>query len=190
MDKTCQNCKLSLPLSAYNRDKTRVDGYKYVCRGCTQTASKVYTKSHKQQIKLKSDAWYANNKDRRKAVVKAWRANQRGWERTTIETNIQFRLKKLIRSRLKSAVHRRGIDKAGSAVRDLGCTVKFLKQYLESKFQPGMTWDNWGNGYYKWNIDHIKRLADFDLSNRNQFLVACHYTNLQPLWWIENMKKQ
>lgn len=48
-----------------------------------------------------------------------------------------------------------------------------------------MSWDNYG----KWHIDHIKPLADFDLSDPKQFKEACHYSNLQPLWAEENHKK-
>ncbi len=75
--------------------------------------------------------------------------------------------------------------KIGSAVRDLGCSVSELMAHLEIKFQPGMTWENWGS----WHIDHIKPLASFDLTNREQFLIACHYTNLQPLWASDNLAK-
>jgi hypothetical protein len=68
------------------------------------------------------------------------------------------------------------------------CNVKkSLKLYLESKFQPGMSWDNWGRT--GWHIDHIKPLALFNLSDRKQFLEACHYTNLQPLWAKDNLSK-
>jgi hypothetical protein len=69
----------------------------------------------------------------------------------------------------------------------LGCTIPELKFYLESKFQPEMTWDNWS--YEGWHIDHIIPLDSFDLSNKEEFLKACHYTNLQPLWAEENFKK-
>jgi hypothetical protein len=62
-----------------------------------------------------------------------------------------------------------------------------LKQHLESKFQTGMTWDNWTiDG---WHIDHIKPLASFDLTNRKQLFEDCNYTNLQPLWAIDNILK-
>lgn len=77
--------------------------------------------------------------------------------------------------------------KSGSAVRDLGCSVDFLKTYLESLFQSGMSWDNWTlNG---WHIDHISPLSSFNLSNRDELLKACHYTNLQPLWAKDNLAK-
>jgi len=65
--------------------------------------------------------------------------------------------------------------------------VPELMAYLEALFTPGMTWDN--RGLYGWHIDHIKPLASFDLTDREQFLQACHYTNLQPLWWQDNLKK-
>lgn len=77
--------------------------------------------------------------------------------------------------------------KAGSAVRDLGCTIPELRAHLEKLFQPGMTWENWTKT--GWHIDHIKPLSSFNLTDRSQFMKACHYTNLQPLWAEENLKK-
>jgi len=100
-------------------------------------------------------------------------------------TDINFKLRGAIRHRLLLAL--KGKKKIGSAIRDLGCTVQELKIYLENRFQSGMTWDNWTPK--GWHIDHIVALANFDLTNREQFLRACHFTNLQPLWGIENIKK-
>lgn len=71
--------------------------------------------------------------------------------------------------------------KTGSAVRDLGCTIEQFKVYLEEQFQEGMTWDNYGvteDGSEGWHIDHIKPLAEFDLTNKEEQLEAVHYTNL------------
>ncbi len=60
---------------------------------------------------------------------------------------------------------------------------------IRFKTKSGMLWNNWGVGKGNWHIDYIKPLASFDLTNRGQFLEACHYTNLQPLWFEENMRK-
>ncbi len=67
----------------------------------------------------------------------------------------------------------------------IGCSWIDFKIYLESKFTEGMSWDNYG----KWHIDHIVPLSSFDLSDPVQLEKACHYTNLQPLWAKDNLKK-
>ena len=97
-----------------------------------------------------------------------------------------YRLDKLsFGFRLNTALN--GNYKSGSAVKNLGCTIEQLKQHLESKFQPEMSWDNWTTD--GWHIDHIKPLASFDLTDKNQLLEACHYTNLQPMWAKDNLSK-
>jgi len=90
-----------------------------------------------------------------------------------------------LRSRLNSAL--KNNQKVGSAVNDLGCSIEFLKKHLEKQFKEGMNWNNYG--LYGWHIDHIKPLDCFDLSDREELLKACHYTNLQPLWAEDNLSK-
>jgi hypothetical protein len=104
-----------------------------------------------------------------------------------MQRSIQLRLAKTLRCRLNRAL--KGNFKSGSSVSDLGCTIKKFKVYLESRFLLGMNWDNYGKGYSKWNIDHIKPLSKIDLTNRKEFLKAAHYTNMQPLWHTDNIKK-
>jgi endogenous inhibitor of DNA gyrase (YacG/DUF329 family) len=107
------------------------------------------------------------------------------------KSSINNKLIHSLRSRLNHAL-KRGF-KAGSAVRDLGCSIEELKKHLESKWHPHpetgelMTWNN--HALRGWHIDHIKPLDSFDLSNREQLKIACHYTNLQPLWWRDNIIK-
>ena len=67
----------------------------------------------------------------------------------------------------------------------LGCSVSFLKGYLEEKFKDGMTWENHG----EWHIDHIKPCASFNLLDQEDQKKCFHYTNLQPLWAFEKLSK-
>ncbi len=94
------------------------------------------------------------------------------------QTNLSARLANQLRCRLNMAI-RGNANRAGSAVKDLGCSTEALRCHLESQFVFGMTWENWG---IEWEVDHIKPLGLFDLTDRQQFLEACHYTNLQPLF--------
>ena len=161
---------------------------------------KEWYENNKDKISSKQKAWREDNKDKRKAYNEAYNETNKDKRKTyrktnkdkirvhlnnKLKTDIQFKLSHNLRARLHSAI--KGNYKVGSAVKDLGCTVEELKQYLESKFLPGMTWDNWTiDG---WHIDHIKPLTSFDLIDREQLLEACHYTNLQPLWAKDNLSK-
>jgi hypothetical protein len=95
-----------------------------------------------------------------------------------------FRLANTLRSRLRTALRQR--SKTGSAVRDLGCSIEELWSKLESQFQIGMTRDNHST---VWEIDHIRPLASFDLSDPEQLKLAVHFSNLQPMFCKENKSK-
>lgn len=147
--------------------------------------NKAYKKANKEKQKAYSKAYRDANRDKRKTYLEANKDKRNKHRRNRKKTDIQYKLSNNLRSRLRDAI--RCNYKSGSAVKDLGCSIEELKVYLESKFLPGMTWDNYG--LYGWHIDHIKPLASFDLSDRNQLLEACHYTNLQPLWANDNLSK-
>jgi hypothetical protein len=154
---------------------------------------KDYYKNNKDKIKLQKSQYYIKNKNVISKRIKNYvennkdkvRQRRNSYEQRKTKDDIQFKIGKNLRRRLRDVLKIK--TKSGSAVKDLGCTVDEFKSYLESKFQPGMTWNNYG--YYGWHIDHIKPLSSFDLSDRKQFLEACHYTNLQPLWASENLIK-
>lgn len=81
------------------------------------------------------------------------------------------------------------VTKCAKTLKLLGCSISELKIHLESKFQPGMTWENHGYGDDCWHIDHILPCASFDLTQESEQRKCFHYTNLQPLWQRDNLKK-
>lgn len=155
--------------------------------------SKKWHKEHPEQAKALQTKRWADNKEYEYRRNQRWRDNnpekiretERRYRSARRQTDVGYKLANNLRSRLNRAI-RRG-QKAGSAVRDLGCTIEELKYYVELQFQPGMTWENWGRT--SWHLDHIKPLAAFDLTKREQFIEACHYTNLQPLLALDNLRK-
>src|SRR3990167_916712 len=103
------------------------------------------------------------------------------YRRVRLKNDLQYKLANTLRSRLSKVL--KG-QKTGSAVGDLGCTIFEFKNYIESKFQPDMSWDKMGQIH----LDHIIPLSSFDLTDKSQLVKAVHYTNLQPLWAIDNFK--
>jgi hypothetical protein len=98
---------------------------------------------------------------------------------------IVMKITRNLRSRTRDAL--KGIIKSKHTLELLGCSVNQLRKHLESKFKPSMTWENYGvNG---WTVDHIRPCASFDLLNPEEQYKCFHYTNLQPLWAIENSIK-
>ena len=91
-----------------------------------------------------------------------------------------------LRIRLNTALKAQLAGKQVSAI-DCGCSIDFLVKYLEQRFELGMTWGNYG--LFGWHIDHIQPCASFDLTKKSEQKKCCHYTNLQPMWAKENIRK-
>ena len=152
-----------------------------------------YYAANREEIRARRAILYAENRDKRKVVRAAYRAKNidkiRAYDsarhKKKVATDIQYKLRQNIRSRLHIAM--KGNYKTGSATRNLGCTILELKTHLESLFKPGMTWGN--HAHKGWHIDHIIPLSSFDLSDDKQLRLACHYSNLMPLWATENLRK-
>lgn len=113
------------------------------------------------------------------------KAQKKQYKNKRIERDISFKLLQRMRSRILFVLH--GKRKSSNSVQLIGCSSEFLKRHLESKFKEGMTWDNYG--VKGWHIDHILPCASFDFRNSEDQIKCFHYSNLQPLWWMENILK-
>jgi len=146
---------------------------------------------HKIENKERLKRWRAKNSNHVKEYNRAWlkenkehvRKRSNEYRRYKFKNDINFRIAVTMRSRLRSAL--KDIRKDKNLNEYLGCSIENLKSYLESKFQPGMSWENYG----EWHIDHIRPLSSFDLADEKQLHIVCHYTNLQPLWAEDNLRK-
>jgi hypothetical protein len=155
-----------------------------------------YYLKHRQEILLKRKIYrdktrynidyYWRNRDDCLKNNKLWRKTHKEELREYYRKKMKIlnnRILHCLRTRINMSIKRN--SKSESTIELLGCSVEFLKQHLESKFKSGMSWDNYG----KWHIDHIIPCASFDLSKPNEQRKCFNYTNLQPLWAIENIIK-
>jgi hypothetical protein len=193
--KRCMNCHLK----HLHKNKTgRITG---VCISCGQKLSAVKNKtgkcfscSHRDRIpwnkgikgltpwnkgksSFKSKEEYAKHYKKRRRELRA---------KEPIVKKIPDKIRTLIRNSLSMRAFRREDTKTEKI---LGCSIVDFIKYLESKFEPGMQWENYGNGYGKWNIDHIIPISKFNLTNEDEILKAFNYKNCQPMMSIENIKK-
>jgi len=181
--KKCSRCKEEKALDSFAKKRSNKDGLYIWCRACC-AQHKIKTIN---QISEYKKNWANNNRDKLRSASSRWYADNKqkkqSYAKKMYRENIQRRLSCTLRSRLSHAI-RKNI-RAGSAVKDLGCSLSFLQKHLESLFKPGMTWENYG----QWHIDHIVPLCSFDLSSSEEVKKACHYSNLQPLWAKDNLMK-
>lgn len=98
-----------------------------------------------------------------------------------------FRMKEIFKSRMQTATRAMKVGRCAGTLELLGCSTDAAKMHIESQFSEGMAWEN--HGLHGWHIDHIKPCASFDLTLDSEQRKCFHYSNLQPLWAKDNIKK-
>ncbi len=130
--------------------------------------------------------YYMNNQD--KENISRSRHNKKNADKMAFrkrereKSDICYKLANRLRHRLNSAI------KGGGSIEHLGCSIEEFKNHLESKFEPGMTWDN--HTTFGWHIDHIIPLSEVNLEDENELKKVCHFSNLRPLWWNQNLGRR
>ena len=160
----------------YKKNKSKINKFK-----------KLYYKLHAKKINQQHKEWYKNNKEK---IIKQHRQynlknriKHNKYISNRLKTDINFKIRLYLRNRIRKVIKK--INKSKSIIQLLGCSVEFLRNYLEQQFKPGMSWSNYG----KWHIDHKILCASFDLSKPEEQRKCFHYKNLQPLWASENLSK-
>lgn len=151
-----------------------------------------YWKNHREEARAYQRAWSKRNREKAAARMRNWRAvnktecrkHHREEMQRRFKNDPNFRFENQMRCRIRHALKNKGV-KSSSTVKLLGASIPFVRGYLESKFLPGMGWHNHG----EWHIDHRRPCASFDLSDPEQQRACFHYSNLQPLWAVDNLRK-
>lgn len=149
--------------------------------------SKLYRERNKDKVKVMRENWLKENTDyhhnyymenREEELRKAVARNKKYYNEKP-----ERKIRVLYGCRIRRALN--GKMKSATTNKLLGCSSEYLKRYLEELFSEGMTWENYG----EWHIDHIRPCSSFDLTDPEQQRACFHYTNLQPLWAKDNLKK-
>jgi hypothetical protein len=217
MEKFCSKCFVKFPVEMFSKEKKNKGGLKAQCKNCDREyrnriknskefkekmkdyrirnrerllhMGREYRKRNREELLVSAREYKRENRDKMSEYQRVYREKNKekrsNYLKNKFRDDPKYRIEILLRQRFRSTVSKK--HKYCSAIRLLGCTVDEFKIYLESKFKEGMTWEN--HGKYGWHIDHIKPCAFFDLTNPEQQKICFHYTNLQPLWAIENLKK-
>jgi hypothetical protein len=153
---------------------------------------KEYRESNKNIISEQKKIYYKKNKEHILSYHKEYRKKNRDKfnlygknHRIKNNPNPVFKVWNNTRKRIREYLKLNNITKSNKTFDIVGCSPEFLKEHLEQQFIEGMSWDN--HGLYGWHIDHIIPLSS--AKTEEEIYKLCHYTNLQPLWAEDNLRK-
>lgn len=211
--KRCTKCNEEKDLTEFIKHPKAKDGLNPSCKVCR----KKYYNQNKERIISQQKEWYENNKDKvkqyyrnNKQKIEEYKKNNKikaiQYTKKYYEANKKISSEKqnkyITQRRLKDPTFKfltnvrslirgsfkRGLNhfsKNAKTEKILCCTIEEFKEYLESKFTDGMSFDNHGtNG---WHLDHIIPISS--AKTEEEIIKLNHYSNFQPLWAEDNLKK-
>ena len=195
--KVCSLCNRKLSLNDFYYRKSGKYGRACWCKNCTSIRNRERNtpevnriKNQKAKSKLTPEKITRRNEKRRVATKRkrlfnpeALNDKSRVYYHAIQKCDPSFRIAHAWRARIWSALKEN--IKSDSSENLLGCSWDQFLGHLEINFSDGMCWDNYG----QWHVDHIKPLARFDLSKPEEQRKAFHWSNHQPLWAIDNLRK-
>lgn len=191
----CKECKKVRARAYYianqEREKEKMRLYRLAKPEAVSEAKKRCYRNNTAKYKAMQRALYERKREQILAYCAEYRIRNKAeisardseYVKRRMAYDEKFKLSYVIRCRLGSAFRRQKIPKRGKTRDMLGCDWDFLKLYIEERFLPGMSWDN----RRAWHIDHIIPLSS--AKNVEEMERLCHYSNLQPLWAADNIRK-
>lgn len=205
--KTCTKCNLSKELEFFHKSSRHTCGYHSQCKDCINKKNKNYRVNNYEKYLTNRQRHYSQNiekfreqkvksakkyKDKKRKYDIQYRLNhkititqyKKKWEEKN-KNNPVYKIKKNLRRRVHHALN--GLNKSDNTFKLIGCSPEQFKTYIESLFESGMSWDNYGlDG---WHIDHIIPCYKFDLTKEEEQRKCFHYSNQRPLWAKDNLSR-
>jgi len=192
MNKSCSSCGISKSLSDFVKGKSQ-------CKSCKSVYRKAYYEKNKEQENAKCWLRANPNKDiserakyrsqdnsgtpwRERNIVE-YREYQRNYQTNKLKSDPLFALKKRVRQNIRRALVNGKLSKKSKTIEILGCSFDDFYTHIEKQFNSGMSWEN----MHLWEIDHIIPLSW--AKSETEILTLSRYSNLQPLWTIDNRIK-
>lgn len=216
--KKCPHCILEKTVNLFSKEAKKSDGLATLCKECAIRYQKKYREKNCEKIISKRKEKYSmnieserekgrNNRDKNKekinerrrlnylknrekilnqvkkyAINNRYKINESYNKRR--KTDELFKLSGNLRGRIYEIFKYHKFKRGYKSESILGISYIGAKEYIEKMFADGMSWSNYG----EWHIDHIKPISC--AKNKDELISLCHYTNLQPLWKEDNLRKQ
>jgi len=191
-EKWCNACSSLLPKDAkhFHRDRRSADGFAGTCKVCKNKRRKSLRNRKKMEDPDYLKKENANKRRKRQENIDAYRERERTREKQK-RKDPAYRLRDNVSTVVNHYVREGGGSKGGRTFAHLPYTPQQLKEHLENQFEDWMTWENYGNGYGKWNIDHIipQSKLIYDSLEHPNFAKCWSLENLRPMCSIANVKK-
>jgi hypothetical protein len=184
--KRCTKCNVIKSFKDYIPQKVGFMRLKSQCKECDLKYDKNY--QEKTNFRSKRDKTDKVKQYRKKYIAENidwWRKYEREYRYERRKEDMFFKIKGNISGRLSDLINKRNLSTNTTEL--IGCNRETFINHIEKQFTEGMDWENYG--LKGWHVDHIIPLSSFDLTIESEVKKACHYTNLQPLWWQDNLEK-
>jgi hypothetical protein len=175
--KTCSKCKVSKE----NIDFAKAGSW---CKACKCEYAKAYREQNKELVKEKQKVWYNANIESRKEYRIRNKDAARDYEKQRYQTDANYRMRKVLRTRLFKTV--KGIKTSKSMMQYLDTSISSFKEWIEYQWKQDMSWENYGSD---WEIDHVYPCSLFDLTLEEDKQKCFHWSNMRPLLKKENGEK-
>ena len=171
--KKCSKCGIISLKSNFHKNKKSKDGLFSQCNSCVIKKQRIYDSENRERIINRNKDYYLKNRHHFMVQKKIYTNNR-------YKTDINFRLISNTRSRIFNSL--KGMTKQSSTKEILGIDINLYRKWLEFQFTPEMNWSNI-------EVDHIKPICMFDVSDVEQLKEAFSWKNTQPLLKQDNRQK-